>query len=173
MRPLADDVIGNVGDTLWILLAAVGVVLLIACGNVANLFLIRAEARQQELAMRAALGASRGRLARALLSESVVLALAGGVARPRCSRRPRSACCGGWRRPSCPRLDEIGIDPTVLLFTLSISVLSGVVLRRRRAAEVRQAQHRGAQGRRPIGERRAQRAIARATRWSSAKSRWR
>src|SRR5829696_3162239 len=79
VRPLADDVIGNIGEILWILLAAVGVVLLIACGNVANLFLVRAEGRHQEFALRTALGANRGRIARALLAESVVLGLAGGA----------------------------------------------------------------------------------------------
>jgi putative ABC transport system permease protein len=124
VRPLADDVIGNIGDILWILLAAVGAVLLIACGNVANLFLIRAEARQQELAMRAALGASRGRLARALLSESLLLALAGGAVGVALAR----AAIGLLRwlaPPELPRLDEIQIDPTVLLFTLSISIVSG------------------------------------------------
>ena len=125
VQPLADDVIGDIGDTLWILLAAVGVVLLIACGNVANLFLIRAEARQQELAMRAALGASRARLARALLSESVLLALGGGVL----GLAFAQAALGllRWMAPAyLPRVDEIGIDPTVLLFTLAISVLSGI-----------------------------------------------
>ena len=126
VRPLADDVIGNVGEILWILLAAVGVVLLIACGNVANLFLVRAEGRQQELAMRAALGASRGRIARALLSESVVLALAGGALGVVLAQ----AATGLLRTiapAELPRVDEIGIDPTVLLFTLAISVLSGVL----------------------------------------------
>ena len=125
VRPLADDVIRNVAEILWILLAAVGVVLIVACGNVANLFLIRAEARQHELAMRAALGASRGRLARALLSECVLLALGGGVLGVVLAQ----AALGLLRKMAperLPRIDEIAIDPAVLLFTLSISVLSGV-----------------------------------------------
>jgi predicted permease len=125
VRPLAVDVIGNIGEILWILMAAVGVVLLIACGNVANLFLVRAEGRQQELAMRAALGASRGRIRRALLAESVVLALAGGVV----------GVALAWvsigvlltmAPAELPRVDAIGIDLTVLVFTLVVSVLSGV-----------------------------------------------
>src|SRR5262249_16517431 len=79
VRPLAQDVIGDVGSVLWILAGTVGIVLLIACANVSNLFRVRADGRQQELAVRAALGASRSRIARQLLSESVVLALAGGA----------------------------------------------------------------------------------------------
>jgi len=126
VRPLADDVIGDVGRILWILLAAVGVVLLIACGNVANLFLIRAEARQQELAMRAALGASRGRLARVLLSESILLALWGGVLGVALAQIA-IALLQSIAPARLPRVDEIGIHPTVLLFTLSISVLSGAL----------------------------------------------
>jgi len=126
VRPLAADVIRNVGQILWILLAAVGVVLLIACGNVANLFLVRAEGRHQELAMRAALGASRSRIARALLSESVVLALAGGALGVVLA----GAAIGLLRTiapAELPRVDEIGIDLRVLLFTLSVSVLSGLL----------------------------------------------
>jgi putative ABC transport system permease protein len=126
VRPLADDVIGNVGEILWILLAAVSVVLLIACGNVANLFLLRAEGRDQEFAMRAALGASRGRIALALLSESVVLALAGGAVGVALAQ----AATGLLRTiapAELPRVDDIGIDLTVLLFTLSVSVLSGLL----------------------------------------------
>jgi predicted permease len=126
VQPLAADVIRGVGRILWILLAAVGIVLLIACGNVANLFLVRAEGRHQELAVRAALGAGRGRIARALLSESVVLALAGGLA-------------GVWLAQAAivllrtiapaelPRVDDIGIDSLVLTFTVSVSVLSGAL----------------------------------------------
>jgi putative ABC transport system permease protein len=126
VRPLADDVIGNVGDILWILLAAVGVVLLIACGNVANLFLVRAEGRHQEFAMRAALGASRGRIGRALLSESVVLALAGGAVGVALAQAA-TALLQTIAPAELPRVDDIGIDVTVLLFTLSVSVLSGVL----------------------------------------------
>ncbi|HET6316908.1 MAG TPA: ABC transporter permease, partial [Chloroflexota bacterium] len=126
VRPLADDVIGDVGEILWILMVAVGVVLLIACGNVANLFLVRAEGRQQELALRAALGASRGRIRRALLAESVVLALAGGVVGVALAW----VSIGLLRTMApaeLPRVDEIGIDLTVLVFTVAISLLSGVV----------------------------------------------
>jgi putative ABC transport system permease protein len=126
VRPLAADVIRNVGKILWILLAAVGVVLLIACGNVANLFLVRAEGRHQELAMRAALGASRGRIARALLAESVVLALAGGALGVALAQ----AAIGLLRTiapAELPRVDEIGIDTKVLFFTLAVSVLSGAL----------------------------------------------
>ncbi len=126
VRPLAADVIRDVGQILWILLAAVGVVLLVACGNVANLFLVRAEGRRQELALRAALGASRGRIARALLSESVVLALAGGLFGVLFAQ----AGIGLLRTiapAELPRVDDIGIDATVLLFTLSVSLLSGAL----------------------------------------------
>jgi predicted permease len=126
VRPLADDVIGDIGRVLWILLAAVGIVLLIACGNAANLFLIRAERRQQEFAVRAALGASRTRIAQALLAESVTLALAGGAV----GLGLAHATVGllqGIAPAELPRVDEIGIDATVLSFTVIISVLSGAL----------------------------------------------
>ena len=126
VRPLAHDVIGNVGEILWILLAAVGVVWLIACGNVANLFLVRAEGRHQELAMRAALGASRGRITRALLSESVALALVGGATGVALAQAA-TLLLRRLAPAELPRLDEIGIDTTVLLFTLGVSVLSGAL----------------------------------------------
>ena len=126
VRPLADDVIGNVGEILWILLAAVGVVLLIACGNVANLFLVRAEGRHQEFAMRAALGASRGRIARALLAESVVVALAGGAVGVALAQAA-TTLLRTIAPAELPRVDDIGIDATVLLFTLAVSVLSGLL----------------------------------------------
>jgi predicted permease len=126
LRPLTEEVVGDVGRVLWVLLAAVGAVLVIACGNVANLFLIRADGRQQELTMRAALGASRARLARVLLTESVLLALAGGAV----GLLLAEAMLGVLRRVApaeLPRLNEIGIDLTVLGFTMAISVLSGAM----------------------------------------------
>ena len=126
VRPLAEEVIGDVGQVLWVLLAAVGVVLLIACGNVANLFLIRAEARQQELAVRAALGASRGRLARVLLCESILLSLAGGALGVMFASVVITLL-RGLAPADLPRLDEIAIDRPVLLFTLGVSILSGIL----------------------------------------------
>jgi predicted permease len=126
VSPLADEVTGNVAEVLWILLAAVGVVLLIACGNVANLFLVRAEARHQELATRAALGASRGRLARTLLTESVVLGMAGGVLGVVLASLGL-ALLRAIGPAQLPRLDDVGIDPTILLFAAAVSVLSGVL----------------------------------------------
>src|SRR5207253_288322 len=80
VRQLKADVIGDVGSALWLLMGTIAMVLLIACANVANLLLVRAEGRQQELAVRAALGASRGRIAYELVAESEVLGLIGSVA---------------------------------------------------------------------------------------------
>jgi predicted permease len=126
VRPLSADVIGDVGRVLWVLLGTVGLVLLIACANVANLFLVRAEARQQELAIHAALGAGSRRIAWELLSESMTLALAGGVV-------GLGLAYAGIRTlvanapDGLPRAAEIGIDPLVLLFTLVISLLAGLL----------------------------------------------
>ena len=125
LRPLKEDVVGDVGRALWILLGTVGIVLLVACANVANLLLVRAEGRQQQLAVRTALGAGRGRLGRELLTESLALGLAGGAA-------GLVLAAGALRLlralepQGLPRLDEIGLDPIVLLVTLGLSVLAPV-----------------------------------------------
>ena len=126
LHPLADDVIGDVGRVLWLLLGTVGVVLLIACANVANLFLVRAESRQQELAVRIALGARRVQIARELLGESLVLAIAGGMVGTGLAYAGIRLLV--WMAPDgLPRLDDIGINPVVLLFTLAISLVAGLL----------------------------------------------
>jgi putative ABC transport system permease protein len=126
VRPLSADVIGDVGQLLWILLGTVGFVLLIACANVANLFLVRAEGRQSELALRAALGAGRGRLARGLLGESLTLGLVAGAFGVGLAAAGLQLLV--WLAPSgLPRLEEIGLDPIVLLFTLVIAVVASVL----------------------------------------------
>jgi predicted permease len=125
-RTLKDELVGDVARTLWVLMATIGMVLLIACANVANLLLVRADARQQELAIRAALGAGTGRLARELLLESVVLGLLGGVVGTGLAfgaLRLLVALAPG----NLPRMDEIAIDLPVLAFTLVLSVVSGLL----------------------------------------------
>ena len=126
VRPLKVDVVGDIGKTLWLLMATVGTVLLIACANVANLLLVRAEGRQQELAIRAALGAGWSRIARELLYESVTLGVLGGalgVGLAYAAVRLLAA----MGPANLPRLDEIAIDPSVLLFALAISLVAGVL----------------------------------------------
>jgi putative ABC transport system permease protein len=126
VRPFAVDVIGDIGPMLWVLLGTVGIVLLVACANVANLFLVRAEGRQQELAVRVALGAGFRRVARELLTESVALGLIGGLL-------GIALAFGGIRllvylQPArLPRLSEITLDPIVMLFTLTLSVVAGLL----------------------------------------------
>lgn len=123
---LKQHVVGDVDNVLWVVLGTVGVVLLIACANVANLLLVRAEGRQQELAIRTALGAGRGRLVRSLLLESVVLSVAGGAL-------GLALAFAGVRLlvaiapANLPRLDDIAIDPAVLAFTLVASLMCGIV----------------------------------------------
>jgi putative ABC transport system permease protein len=124
VEPLRDQLIGPVHIALWILLGAVVFVLLIACANVASLQLARATARSRELALRAALGGGRWRLAGQLLIESLLLASAGGAAGVLLGLWGTAAIVS-WAPRELPRLDEIGMDARVLLFGLGISLVTG------------------------------------------------
>jgi predicted permease len=126
IRPLKREVIGNVGDLLWVVMGTIGVVMLIACANVTNLLLVRVEVREQELAIRKALGASRTRIVRGLLVESTVLGVMGGVV-------GIVLAYAGVRflvamGPSnLPRLSEISLDGRTLGFAFVLSVLSSLL----------------------------------------------
>ncbi|HEX7289464.1 MAG TPA: ABC transporter permease [Candidatus Angelobacter sp.] len=126
IKPLKDKVVGDVGNLLWVLMGSIGLVLLIACANVANLVLVRVEGRRQELAIRAALGARWSRIAFELLVESMVLGLLGsvlglglayGALRVVVALAPRGL----------PRIHEIGIDANVLLFALALALLASLL----------------------------------------------
>jgi predicted permease len=140
-RPLKTDVVGDVGEVLWVLLGTVGMILLIACANVANLFLVRAEGREKEMAVRTAMGAGRARIAREFLTESLLLGGLGGLS-------AIILAYGGLELlrslgpAELPRLADATLDWQVLLFTLAISLFSGVffgmfpILKYRRGALV-------------------------------------
>ncbi len=125
-RSLNEQAVGRVRSMLFVLVGAVGFVLLIACANVANLMLVRAASRQKEVVIRTALGAQRGQLIRQLLTESVVLALVGGILGLGLAYAGVKALVA-ISPTSLPRSDEIGIDPLVMLFTLAVSVITGLL----------------------------------------------
>jgi predicted permease len=126
LRSLKQDVIGDLGKVLWVLMASISVVLLIACANVANLLLVRTEGRQQELAIRTVLGAGSAQIAGEFLVESVLLAVLGGIAGlglAYAALRLLTALAPAF----LPRIESISIDHAVLLFTLAISLVAGVL----------------------------------------------
>ena len=124
--PLRDLMVGDVERPLLMLLGAVGFVLIVACANVANLLLARGSARHGELAVRAALGAGRARLVRQLITEAVVLGLAGGALGLALAYWGTEALIAA-RPADLPRLDQIGLDGTVVLFTLGAALLTGLI----------------------------------------------
>jgi len=127
IRSLQKDVVGNVRDVLWAVMGTIGLVMLIACANVTNLLLVRAEARQQELALRAALGAGTSQIVRGLLVESVMLGLMGGVLGVGLALLGLSLF-RAIGPANLPRLAEISIHPAALAFTFAVSLLSGLLL---------------------------------------------
>ncbi len=126
LRYLKQLLVGDIEKTLWVLMGTLGIVLLIACANVANLLLVRAEGRQQELAIRAALGADWRDIARELLTESVTLALLGGALGLGLAYAALRVLIA-MAPANLPRLNEISVDPAVILFTLAISFLTGIL----------------------------------------------
>lgn len=124
--PLKQDVVGHVGTLLWVLMGGIGMVLLIACANVANLLLVRTEGRQHELALRAVLGATRRRIAVQLLLESTVLGLLGGIVGLAFTFAAlrylvKLAPAG------LPRMKDISVDPPVLFFTLGVALFTSLI----------------------------------------------
>jgi len=126
IRPFKNTVVGDISNVLWVLMGSLGLVLLIACANVANLLLVRVEGRRQELAIRASLGAGWKRIAGDLLSESVILSLVGSVLGLALAYGPLRVLAS-IAPDGLPRVHDIGIDLPVVAFTLLVSVLSAVL----------------------------------------------
>jgi len=126
LRPVKQDVIGDIGPVLWLLMGTIGIVLLIACANVANLLLVRAEGQRHELAVRAALGAGWSHIARHLFVESLALALLGGVLAIGLAYVGLTLLVS-IGPATLPRLSEISIDPVTLTFSFAVSLLSALL----------------------------------------------
>ena len=126
MTSLRTEVVGNVATALWVLQGAVVLVLLIACANVANLLLVRAEGRHKEFSIRTALGAGRGRILRQFMAEGLVLTTLGATLGLALARWGLKALLAA-NPDSIPRSAEIAIDPRVLLFTLVVAVATATI----------------------------------------------
>jgi predicted permease len=126
VQPLKDEVVGGVGDMLWVLMATIGMVLLIACANVANLMLVRSESRRQEFAVRTALGARRGDIVREVLVESLVLSLIGGALGVALAYAALTLVVA-TAPTTLPRVEDISLDPRVVSFAIVVSLLSSML----------------------------------------------
>jgi predicted permease len=125
-QPLKDEVVGGVGEMLWVLMGTIGIVLLIACANVANLMLVRFDGRRQEFAVRTALGARRGQIAQGVLIEGLVLAFAGGALGVVLAQAGLKVLLA-TAPDTLPRLAEISLDPRVVAFAVVISFASSLL----------------------------------------------
>ena len=126
MKPMQEELIGSASRAIWVLQAAVGFVLLIACANLANLLLARAETRHREFAVRTALGAGRGHLIRQFMAEGLLLSIAGGALGLVLARVGVQALIRIYPT-TLPRTSELSVDPIVLLFTVAVSIATGLV----------------------------------------------
>jgi putative ABC transport system permease protein len=165
IQPLKDNLVGSVANLLWIIMAGVGVVLLIACANVANLFLVRSDGKETEMAIRSAMGASRARIAWEYLKESLSLGVLGGVGGLALANFGLDALVAAGPA-NLPRLDEVSMNWGVLAFALIVSLGAGAffgmfpVLRQSRAAPVDALKEGGRSGTTGKRRQRAQNALA-------------
>ncbi len=126
VRPLREKVVGNAATMLWVVFGGVGIVLLVGCANVANLFLVRAEGRVREVAVRSALGATRGRLARHFITESLLVSLAAGALALLLAQTGVRALLA-LAPSNLPRLSEVALRGSTVVFALTLSVIAGIV----------------------------------------------